>query len=127
MQEAIEQLAVAGRPENPRITHGLVALDVTWLGNPTGGVAIVGRMDDGADAADPLVRRVASQIEGEGLMDRLLERRNPRLCVGVVLFGAITVFGRDGGLGNSCSFRVLHRGAEYMEALDVLMARLTAQ
>ena len=50
-----------------------------------------------------------------------------RLCAAVILFAAVSVFGRDGGLVNSTNFRVLHLGSKYLGALDTLTKQLVAR
>jgi|GEM_PF-1569097 len=120
IKKAARQLWREGFGE-PSITHGLLAIDVTFLANEEGRAVVDPDLPAGAESADRmLVGPVADYLESTDLMSGLLHKLDSdhvRLCSAVVLVGAVTQLEKSGGVINSVAFRTIHLGGHFAEAL----------
>ena len=120
LRGAFKQLRREGA--NNQITHGLAALDLTFLANPQGLPVVPNTETAPASAAMELVvlPEVRYIVETD-MLSELLGGKDLRLTCGVLLFGAITAFLPDvGGVVNRGNFQVLRLDPTYRGALDLL-------
>lgn len=124
-KKGFEQLQLQG--DSHRITHGILALDVSAMHNPNAVAAISKTIQSkSSPARDLLIRPAEKQVKDFNYFSDLRGRSKSRLTCGILLCGSMSLLAPEiGGAANYADFSLLRLGCDHREALDALNEAIT--